>query len=114
MKHELFSRAHTTFGLARRLTEEGKDTQERYANRTRKLRDIRVTDRVFVQKKSNVPKLEAKYAGPMRVIKKLGVIYWVKDLATQKIYKVHIDRLKLEENTKETEASNVICTISKV
>ena len=75
MKHELFSRANTTFGLARRLAEVSKDTQERYANRTRKLRDIEVTDRVYVQKKSHVSKFDAKYAGPMRVIKKPGVVF---------------------------------------
>ena len=107
MKHEMLLRAHTTFTLAKRFTEEGRDTQEQYANKDRKLRQIEVSDRVYVKKMANVGKLGDKYAGPMRVIKKLGVIFWVKDLLTSKIYKVHIDRLKLEQVVVRAEAEHI-------
>ena len=56
---------------------------------------------------ANVTKLGTKYLGPMRVIKVLGVIFWIRDLSTHNIYKVHIDRLKHEQNVNVSESSNI-------
>ena len=57
-----------------------------------------------MQKKINITKLGSKYVGPYRVVKILGVILWVKDLHSFKIYRVHVDRLKLELSVCESES----------
>ena len=66
---------------------------------------------MYVQRKANITKLEAKYVGLMRVIKKLGVIYWCKDLVTHKCFKVHMDRLKVEEAVSNLSKSTRIIII---
>ena len=94
MKQELLLRAHATFEIARKFLEEGKIKQESYANKKAKPVTYKLGDRVYVQKKSNVTKLSSKYVGPMRIVRLLGVIAWVKDLVSFKVYQVHINRLK--------------------
>ena len=107
MKQELLLRAHTTFDIARKFLEEDKSRQEEYANKNAKPVTYQVGDRVYVQKKGNVPKLSSKYVGPMRLIRLLGVIAWVKDLVSFKVYQVHVDRLKIESSVSEIEAPHV-------
>ena len=107
VKHEMLLRSNTAFLLARKYIEEGKQEQEKYGNRKAKLRPIKEGDRVWLKKVVNVSKLGAKYAGPMRVVKTLGVIYWVRDLTSLKIYQVHVDRLKHEQEVSKDEAASV-------
>ena len=107
MKHELLRRAQTTFNIARRFIEEGKNTQEKYANRGSKMVNYEIGDRVYVLKKYNTSKLGSKYIGPMRIVKRLGVVAWVKDIYSCKVYRVHVDRLKPEIQISETESSDV-------
>ena len=104
LKHELLRRAQTSFIIARKFIEEGKEIQEKYANKKAKTVNYRLGDRVYVQKKINITKLGSKYVGPYRVVKILGVILWVKDLHSFKIYRVHVDRLKLELSVCESES----------
>ena len=56
---------------------------------------------------ANVTQLGAKYLRPMHILKVLGLIYWVRDLATKNICKVHVDRLKHEENVQVHESENI-------
>ena len=107
MRQELMLRANITFNIARGFLEDAKDQQELYKNKNAKHRPINLGDRVYCKKMFNVEKLGSKYAGPMRVVKKLGVIYWLRDLATLKIYKVHVDRIKFEQALSKMEAPHV-------
>ena len=107
VKHEIMLRCNTAFSLAKKYIEEGRTEQEEYRNKKAKLRPIQIGDRVWVRKMANVTKLGTKYLGPMRVIKVLGVIFWIRDLSTHNIYKVHIDRLKHEQNVNVSESSNI-------
>ena len=75
-----------------------------------KCRNIRVGDRVYLKKVRNITKFGTKYIGPFRIMKILGVIFWLKELATSKIVKVHGDRLKLEEIIEKHENPNAMST----
>ena len=97
LKHELQIRAHTCYDLARKYIEAGQEQQEKYKNKRAKVRDIRVGDRVYVKRMKNVAKFSAKYLGPFRVVKMVGVIYWLRELATHKLVRVHAESLKLED-----------------
>ena len=96
LKHELMLRSYTAFSIAKQFIAEGQDEQQRYKNVKAKQRPIKIGDRVYVKIMTQQNKLLPKYMGPMRVIRILGVIYWVKDLHNSKIYQVHHDRLKLD------------------
>ena len=110
LKHEMQVRAHTCYQLAKKYIEAGQEDNERYRNVKAKRRDIRVGDRVYLKKVRNITKFGTKYIGPFRIMKILGVIFWLKELATSKIVKVHGDRLKLEEIIEKNENPNAMST----
>ena len=107
LKHEMCLRAQLTFEIARKYIEEGKIVQEKYANQKAKPVKFRLGDRVYVKKMHSVSKLSSKFVGPMRIIKLIGVVAWVKCIVSFKTYKVHIERLKLEQSVSEIESPTV-------
>ena len=107
LKSEMQVRANACYQLARKYIEIGADEQEKYRNIKSKFRNIKVGDRVYVKRMRNVTKFSAKYLGPFRVLKDCGVIFWLKELATSKIVKVHADRIKLEEVVDRAENKHV-------
>ena len=61
-----------------------------------KKRQIQMGDRVYVRKKSGTGKFKENFVGPFRVEEKIGVIFWVRSIATNERLRIHSDRLKLE------------------
>ena len=91
----MFKRAQKAFTIVRSFIESSKDQNEFYANRNAKPRKINISDRVFVKIMTPLNKLEARFRGPMRIVKIKRNSVWVKCLLTEKIYKVHCDRIKV-------------------
>ena len=105
-KHRLASTMHSIFNTAQKYIEAGQLSQETYKNRNAKKRDLKVGDRVYVQRKAGKGKIKNEYLGPYRLDKLSGVIAWVKNIATGVKIRIHSERLKLEDYVDKSECLN--------
>ena len=106
-RHELANAMHSIFKRAQMFIEQGQLQQETYRNKKAKKRQIEVGDRVYVKKKSGTGKLKEKFVGPFRVEERIGVIFWVRSIATNEKVRVHSERLKLEWELNPSDCNNV-------
>ena len=95
-RHELAHAMHSIFKRAQLYIERGQIQQETYRNQKARKRQIQMGDRVYVRKKSGTGKFKENFVGPFRVEEKIGVIFWVRSIATNERLRIHSDRLKLE------------------
>ena len=59
------------------------------------------------RKIGKIQKLDEHYCGPYRILRILGVVCWLENLATGRKVRVHTDRIKTSRNISLDEAANI-------